>query len=70
MSEQELVDQRLGALEREVAQIKQVIATSPPTGKNWVEEISGSMVEFPEFDEVAKLGREWRQRMNETDQQD
>jgi hypothetical protein len=55
-------EERLEALEREVAQIKRQLI-SPPANGNWVDEIAGSMKHFPEFDEVARLGREFRESM-------
>lgn len=70
MSEQEVFEQRLSVLEREVAAIKRVMVISTQNSTNWVESISGSMMEFPEFDEVAELGREWRQGITRTSQQD
>jgi hypothetical protein len=33
---------------------------TPQTNGNWVDEIADSMKHFPEFDEVARLGREFR----------
>ena len=56
------VEQRLLALEREVAEIKSRLGTAPaqPADADWVSAISGSMKDDPEFDEVVKLGREIR----------
>jgi hypothetical protein len=59
MSSQSPLEQRLEALEREVAQIK-VRLNTPQANGNWVDEIAGSMKHFPEFDEVVRLGREFR----------
>jgi hypothetical protein len=56
------VEQRLEALERQVAEIRQRLTSAPASG-NWVDEIAGSMKQFPEFDDVARLGREFRQSL-------
>lgn len=59
MVRQSSYEQRLEALEREVAEIRRRLTSLPPNG-NWVDEISGSMKQHPEFDEVVRLGREFR----------
>jgi hypothetical protein len=56
------IEQRLEALEQEVAEIRQRL-TSAPTNGNWVDSIAGSMKPFPEFDDVVRLGREFRQSL-------
>lgn len=53
------IEQRLASLEHEVAQIRLQLPDRS-TSDNWVDQISGSMKDFPEFDEVVKLGREFR----------
>jgi hypothetical protein len=53
------IEQRLASLEHEIAQIRQQLSNRS-TSENWVDQISGSMKDFPEFDEVVKLGREFR----------
>ena len=49
---------RLTAVEIEVAKLTAVVLPSaePP----WYEKMAGSMRDFPEFEEVARLGREIR----------
>ena len=59
MSEREALVERLRALEKEVADIKRRLE-QPAANGNWVDEISGSMKRFPEFDEVVRLGQEFR----------
>lgn len=56
------IEQRLEALEREVAQLRQRLLSAPTNG-NWVDEIAGSMKQFPEFDDVVRMGREFRQSL-------
>jgi hypothetical protein len=62
MANQSSLERRLEALEREVAEIKLRLAT-PPANGNWVDQISGSMKQFPEFEEVVRLGREFRESL-------
>lgn len=50
------VEDRLSALETEVALLRKKLAPDP----NWISKISGSMQDYPEFDEVLRLGREIR----------
>ena len=53
------LEERIIALERDVAAMKRAAATD--LSRNWVERISGSMRDYPEFDEVIALGKEARQ---------
>jgi hypothetical protein len=62
MANQPSLEQRLEALEREVAQIKSRLST-PQANGSWVDEIAGSMKPFPEFDEVVRLGRGFRESL-------
>ena len=66
----EMLEERVATLERELAEVKQLVASStllpppsplPPAKPNWIEAITGSMAGLPEFDEVVRLGREWRE---------
>ena len=64
-SEHSTVEERLSALEQEVAELRRWRAASRLTvlpGENWVEAISGSMKDFPEFDKVLEYGREIRRQ--------
>ena len=60
----ELFEQRLAALEREVAELKSRLSSShsasPSPNGNWIEAISGSMRDEPDFHEVIRLGAEVR----------
>jgi hypothetical protein len=62
MADQSSFEQRLEALERELAELKLRLSTLQANG-NWVDLVSGSMKQFPEFDEVVRLGRELRKSM-------
>lgn len=66
MPNESSLEQRLAALEREVAHIKRQL-TSTETKGNWVDEVSGSMAAFPEFEEVVRLGREFRESFKDSE---
>jgi len=56
------MEDRLSALEREVAELRTRVAGTPAPGNaNWLAAVVGSMKDYPEFDEVARLGRAARQ---------
>lgn len=68
MHEQVPLEQRVAALEDEVSLLKKRLeGTAQQDRENWVDKISGSMKEFPEFDEVVKLGAEIRRADSPTD---
>jgi hypothetical protein len=60
MADTKSVEERLAAVEVEVAELKRRL---PPAGgeKNWIQKITGSFKDDPEFDEILRLGREIRQ---------
>jgi hypothetical protein len=51
------VEERLTALESGIALLTEKLIREA----NWFTRISGSMQDFPEFEEVLRLGREFRQ---------
>jgi hypothetical protein len=53
-------EERLTNLEEEVAQIKQLLQEQHKP-QNWLDRVLGSMKDYPEFEEVIRLGREFRQ---------
>jgi hypothetical protein len=58
------VEDRLSALESEVQDVKRQLARfSKP--RAWLDEVTGSMDEWPEFDEVLRLGRAFRQSVSD-----
>jgi len=63
MHDQPSLEQRLSSLEHEVDQIKLRLDRQAPNG-NWVEARSGSMKEYPDFEEVIRLGREARKSID------
>jgi hypothetical protein len=53
---QAVLEQRLAAVEREVAELRSLLSiTSPPA--NWLEKVTGSVTDEAAFREVLKLGR-------------
>ncbi len=51
------IEDRLTALESEVAVLRQRIARE----SDWVSRVAGSLKDYPEFDDVLRLGREARE---------
>ena len=54
------LEQRVAALESELAEVKRRLSQTDSNG-NWVDEVSGSMQPFPEFEDVVRFGRELRE---------
>lgn len=63
-SDHPTIEERLAALEREVAELRQrpTARVKVPPGANWVDAISGSMENYPEFEKVVEYGREIRRQ--------
>ena len=60
MAEAETVEERLTALEHEIAELKRRLG-APAAPANWRQQVQGSFKDEPAFDEVLRLGREIRQ---------
>jgi hypothetical protein len=60
MSNNATLESRLDAVERDVAELKRRVINAPPEGRPWYERMIGSMKDYPEFEEVGRLGREIR----------
>lgn len=54
------LEQRVSALETELSEIKQILAESSQLKSPWWLKVAGSFEQDPNFDEVVKLGQEWR----------
>ena len=54
------LEQRLAALEAEVAELKRRPAVPAPAD-DWLEQITGSVKDAEVFEEILRLGREYRQ---------
>jgi hypothetical protein len=59
MSQQNGLEERVAKLEAEVAELKTRLGL-PVATPDWIARISGSMKDYPEFEEVTRLGREFR----------
>jgi hypothetical protein len=59
MSSPQTTEERLSKVEKDLAELKRRL---PPQkdGKSWVEKIAGTFENDPDFDEIVKLGREFR----------
>jgi hypothetical protein len=60
MSETSTLEQRLSHVEEDVACLKSLVGELR-SKENWIDQITGSFKDDPEFDEVLRLGREIRQ---------
>jgi len=60
MSETTALEDRVKALEEEVAELKRRGGPKETVGE-WLDRISGRMAKYPEFDELVRLGREARE---------
>ena len=62
MAQETTIEERLAALEKEVAQLKQQLEQIIRS-VNWLDRVAGSMKDIPEseFAEFVRLGREIRQ---------
>jgi hypothetical protein len=56
MAADELIEQRLAAVEIAVAELKRRLAAGSP-GTNWLDRFTGSFKDEPAFDEVIEYGR-------------
>ena len=56
-----LLESRVAALEAEIQQINQ----QPASGKSedWVDRIYGLFADYPDFDQVIELGRQYRESL-------
>jgi hypothetical protein len=54
------LEQRVAALESELAEIKRHIVGGVPEKRDWLARVAGSFKDEPDFDEVLRLGREIR----------
>ena len=59
MPDQLTVEDRLTAVEQQLAELKRRLPPSPD-GRSWIERIAGTFKADPEFDEIVRLGIEFR----------
>jgi hypothetical protein len=60
------LEDRIAALESELAAVKRQLATLAKP-RAWLDDIVGSMNSCPDFEEVVRLGRAWRESVNDND---
>jgi hypothetical protein len=59
------LDNRISAIESELAQLKQLFLQSqPPSQHPWWTTVFGSFADCPDFDEMEELGKTWRNAQN------
>jgi hypothetical protein len=59
MSEAITLEARLEAVEKDLAELKDIVRRAPDA-RAWYEHMVGSMKDYPEFAEVVRLARELR----------
>jgi hypothetical protein len=59
------IEQRLLALEATVAQLKAKVASTQGLNRPWYLEGAGRFANDPVFDEIVRLGREYRQSLRD-----
>jgi hypothetical protein len=62
------LEERVAAIEAELAQLKQRLTVAPPGGLPWWKQIVGVFEGDAEFDEAMRLGREYRQSLRPHDE--
>jgi hypothetical protein len=59
MSQTPTIEERLSHVEKDVAYLKSQVHSLRSKG-NWIDQITGSFKDDPEFEEILRLGREIR----------
>jgi hypothetical protein len=57
------LEDRVTQLEQQMSHVLEKIE-SRPRKPGWLSKVAGSFKDSPEFDEIVRLGREFRQEMN------
>lgn len=60
MSQSLTIERRLSQVERDLADLKSQVKRLRPK-ENWIDQITGTFQDDPEFEEVLRIGREIRQ---------
>lgn len=61
MSDSMTVEQRLAQVEREIADLKSRVNSLGGQKPNWIDTVSGSFKDDPDFEEIVRLGKEIRE---------
>jgi hypothetical protein len=59
MSSETIIEQRIAAIERAIADLQNQLAGNP-TPSNWLDKVAGSVTDEAAFREVLELGRAFR----------
>jgi len=54
------LEQRVAALEKQVAQLQQRTESSAPSDRAWLDDVYGAFAGDPLFEQAMKLGRDYR----------
>ena len=54
------LEQRISALEKQVAHLQQQHTQSAPAGREWLADLDGAFAGDPIFEQAMKLGRKYR----------
>jgi hypothetical protein len=68
MSSEPSVEARLTAVERELSELKKRLPANGDQDPSWVEKIAGTFEGDADFDEIVRLGREFRKSVDEQDE--
>jgi hypothetical protein len=69
MSARPSLEERVTELEQQMSHVLETIQPRP-SKPGWVSKITGSFANCPEFDEIVRLGQEFRKEMNAIDVED
>ncbi len=59
MTQSLIIEKRLSQVERDIADLKSQVKDLRPK-ENWIDQITGTFQDDPEFEEILRLGREIR----------
>lgn len=57
------IEQRVAALEADVARMKEQLEKVVPAQKDWLDEVYGAFEDDPIYEEAMRLGREYRESL-------
>jgi hypothetical protein len=67
----ETLEERMTAVEGELAQLKQQLQTATPAApRPWWEKIAGTFAQSEHYDAAMRLGREYRESLRPADAED
>jgi hypothetical protein len=57
------IEQRVAALEADVARLKEQLESAVPPRGDWLDEIYGAFADDPHFEEAMRMGRAYRESL-------